>query len=1020
MLMGSTRAPEGIHLSLRVTGQDPPLTQPTASALPLPARHAAGMLALSALPLDPDSLANLLDASRKGLMDALAPLKALGLVGHDDHHTWPVCEDSRELLLNMAPDPIHAHRLLAEVLREQGAHAQVASHLLGAQDPRLLPLAGPPAIDALSDRARDLGARVALELWALHPEPKIGEPCVAALQRAGRLEDALRIGQEAGKHNPTAFHDPRLAARIARVLTDLEAPTGEVAAWLDRARAHLGEGPPPIEWLDAHTRHLVRVGAPQKAMEMVDTLRTSPPPSRLHAQECWLSLHPFLAEILAGQGQEDVAVELLQSACSQLPPPARAELEAAAGTLFWGMGNYLDAAAAFARAAQADPHSQDPGTIRWMDQAGLAHYQSGDRRQAIKAWRVTLGMAQRSELTTDVIRIQANLCRAYREVMLFRESKEAGLAARQAAQSMGSKPHLATALLNLTDLCLSTEDWDDTDRWLREVEAILTTATIIGGRSAYGRLGSKVARRRAEWAVLQNRPGAQVQVTEALQLASEEGAARDLARCQGMQALCHARAGDRTQTQLSLDQAFGPLRKAGASRVLAELRLWAARAWLAVGHTADAQHHADRVVTWADEVGHQLFQSLADGLANRARAEGSIFDQLGDTPTERLLEVAMDMARETDPATLLGRIADAALELTDADRSFVLLLPEHVGLLSDLPGVSSEPGPPQVVAARARDGVPPGAPSMAVIRSALSRGREVIVGDVSERMDLRSQKSLVDLHVRSALCVPLADRGTTLGALYVDSQRIQEEGLTTRTRFVRALASHAAVAVMHAQLLEENRHRADRAAEVAHDIRSPAAAMIMAAEDIRTTAGVDPWIAETMDEVSQMSQRIMGMATRYLDDTPPRKQAVDLGELTDRIVRMMARSARHTGRVVNFVSGDEATVMADAEDLVRALSNLLGNALKYAPKGSAIDVSVAPHNGGIRWRVRDRGPGIPPEAIHEIFDRGKQARNAVAGHGLGLAIAQRIIGEHGGELTAHNPDGGGACFEVWLPSHSGS
>jgi len=145
MLMGSTRAPEGIHLSLRVTGQDPPLTPPTASALPLPARHAAGMLALSALPLDPDSLANLLDASRKGLMDALAPLKALGLLGHDDHHTWPVCEDSRELLLDMAPDPIHAHRLLAEVLREQGAHAQVASHLLGAQDPRLLPLAGPPA-----------------------------------------------------------------------------------------------------------------------------------------------------------------------------------------------------------------------------------------------------------------------------------------------------------------------------------------------------------------------------------------------------------------------------------------------------------------------------------------------------------------------------------------------------------------------------------------------------------------------------------------------------------------------------------------------------------------------------------------------------------------------------------------------------------------------------------------------------------------------------------------------------------
>jgi two-component system OmpR family sensor kinase len=195
--------------------------------------------------------------------------------------------------------------------------------------------------------------------------------------------------------------------------------------------------------------------------------------------------------------------------------------------------------------------------------------------------------------------------------------------------------------------------------------------------------------------------------------------------------------------------------------------------------------------------------------------------------------------------------------------------------------------------------------------------------------------------------------------------------------------------------------------------------VIMAAEDIRSTSGMDPWIADTMGEVAQMSQRIMAMASRFLEDTPARKRPIDICALTDRIVRLTARSARHTGRVVNFVSGEPAIVLADVDELVRALSNLLGNALKYAPKGTAIDVSIALDIDGVRWRVRDRGPGIPQDEIPTIFDRGKQARNAVSGHGLGLSIAQRIVGEHGGSISADNPEGGGACFEVWLPRHTG-
>ncbi len=65
--------------------------------------------------------------------------------------------------------------------------------------------------------------------------------------------------------------------------------------------------------------------------------------------------------------------------------------------------------------------------------------------------------------------------------------------------------------------------------------------------------------------------------------------------------------------------------------------------------------------------------------------------------------------------------------------------------------------------------------------------------------------------------------------------------------------------------------------------------------------------------------------------------------------------------------------------------------------------------------MRDRGPGIPAEELERIFTSGIQARGAVAGHGLGLGIARRVVQDHGGRIWAENEPGGGARFVVQLP-----
>ena len=107
--------------------------------------------------------------------------------------------------------------------------------------------------------------------------------------------------------------------------------------------------------------------------------------------------------------------------------------------------------------------------------------------------------------------------------------------------------------------------------------------------------------------------------------------------------------------------------------------------------------------------------------------------------------------------------------------------------------------------------------------------------------------------------------------------------------------------------------------------------------------------------------------------------------------------------------------------LVQALENVLVNARSVAPPDSRIDVSVQSSGGQCTIEVADRGPGIPPAHVERVFERFFSYRPAAvpgrAPHaGLGLAIARAIVVGYGGTIAARNRDGGGAVFEIRLPS----
>jgi signal transduction histidine kinase len=113
-------------------------------------------------------------------------------------------------------------------------------------------------------------------------------------------------------------------------------------------------------------------------------------------------------------------------------------------------------------------------------------------------------------------------------------------------------------------------------------------------------------------------------------------------------------------------------------------------------------------------------------------------------------------------------------------------------------------------------------------------------------------------------------------------------------------------------------------------------------------------------------------------------------------------------------------VVGDGRRLEQALQNLVANAVRHTPDGGRVGVSAALADGGVRLRVEDTGPGIPPDHLPLVFDRFykiDQSRSpGGAGSGLGLSIVKAIIERHGGDVAASTAPGGGARFDVVLPA----
>jgi signal transduction histidine kinase len=290
----------------------------------------------------------------------------------------------------------------------------------------------------------------------------------------------------------------------------------------------------------------------------------------------------------------------------------------------------------------------------------------------------------------------------------------------------------------------------------------------------------------------------------------------------------------------------------------------------------------------------------------------------------------------------------------------------------------------------------------------------------------------------------LARRFTTPLRQLTDASRALAEGDLTRrvpTTNLRAGSSELGdLAVQFntmADRLEESvqiiRHDRDRSrdflADVSHELRTPLAALRTFNQLLLETAGDDPvaraeflessagqierldWLAQNLLELSKLDSGLV-----LLDLRPD-----DLRAAVESAVHQHDAVAARRGITLDLdLAAAPIRIRHDPSRIGQVVANLVGNAVKFTPRGGSVRVTVAPVEDGARIDVTDTGVGIDPAELPHIFDRfyrGSRSNEARgSGSGLGLAIVRSIVDMHGGTVSVETGADVGSRFTVLLPA----
>ena len=302
----------------------------------------------------------------------------------------------------------------------------------------------------------------------------------------------------------------------------------------------------------------------------------------------------------------------------------------------------------------------------------------------------------------------------------------------------------------------------------------------------------------------------------------------------------------------------------------------------------------------------------------------------------------------------------------------------------------------------------------------------------SERLD-RNHPDMLDVFgvpPSDGMIFPLLARDHLIGILAL----YRQNGTYDSKDFFLAeeLGRRAAIAIDNARLHEliqaGVRARDDMIGIVSHDLRNPVNAIRMLTGVMLDTKGEEAMPPEMTDYaivIRQAAEQMDALISDLLDVTRVEAgrlrvnaRASNTEELLSDALRTLAPVAAEKSISLRLAAPDEIPdVMADGERVRQALSNLVGNAIKFSPADETITVRVAVLHDEVLFSVSDKGSGMTPEQLSHAFDRFWQSsRTDRQGAGLGLAITKGIVDAHSGRIWAESRPDAGSTFYFTLPT----
>lgn len=288
-----------------------------------------------------------------------------------------------------------------------------------------------------------------------------------------------------------------------------------------------------------------------------------------------------------------------------------------------------------------------------------------------------------------------------------------------------------------------------------------------------------------------------------------------------------------------------------------------------------------------------------------------------------------------------------------------------------------------------------------------------------------------------AVYFPLSHEQTVLGVLALLPVNLRRIFLPEQQKLLETFLRQIAQAILRVRLVEQartaqlqmetERLRNSLLSSISHDLRTPLATIVGSASTLAEDDGslkpedkieLARAIYDEAQRMSNLVNNILDMARLDAGAVELNRQWHPLEEIIGTVLTRLQKRLKDRPVKVKLPPGIPM-IYADAVLIEQVLINLLENAVRYTPPGSALDIKAESSPFAVEISVADRGPGIPKGMEKLLFEKFYRVRHEAAqsGVGLGLAICRAIVEAHGGTIQAQNRSTGGAIFSFVLPQN---